>query len=155
MNSDIRSKIKELKPLGEGINVDFRIIEQISEKIIRNDNKISIYNVADESAFIQLQLWNEDASKVELGNNYRITNGRVKVFNNIPQLSTGRDGTIEPTNVTFDKLNTNKNISTSKKIPKKIKPKILRKKSKSDKKTPKKDNFSYKVDKKHLWAELR
>ena len=49
----------------------------------------------DETGEIQLTLWNDEIDKVNQGDKVTITNGFVKEWQGEPQLSAGRNGTIE------------------------------------------------------------
>lgn len=158
MNSNNITPIKDLKPFEKNIHVNFKVVELISEKEIRkgpNTHKAVVFKVADETGTIQLLVWNENIDKIVIENSFELVNGYINVFQGTPQLTAGRDGTISSSETVFPELNLEKDISAQKVKTERKKP-MRRGNQRQGKRDDRPvDDFTYKVNKKLLWAEKR
>jgi hypothetical protein len=156
MNSSSIIPIEDLKPHNKNIHVNFQVIEKISEKKINKGpnttHNVANFKVADETGIVQLAVWNEEINEIDIGQNYVLNDGIVNVFRNQVQLTPGKNGEIKPSDVKFDKLNKKNDISRKKTIAKKKNTFKGSKRFRKKKYTEKEDDFSYKVNKKYLWA---
>ena len=57
--------------------------------------RVSTAKLKDETGEINLSLWNEDIDKIKVGDTVQIKNGFVNEWQGTPQLTTGRQGTLE------------------------------------------------------------
>ncbi len=109
-------KISELRPFQKRIDVVFQVVEkgEIREIVSRNTGEThQLCDVvgADETGCVTVALWDENAEKVEVGKTYQISNGYVNLFQGHLRLATGKFGTLEEVDVTFDELNTDNDMS--------------------------------------------
>ena len=92
------AKISELNAGQSRVDVEAEV-KSIEEP--RSFNKfgrqISVANaiVSDGSGEIKLTLWNDEISKVQVGNKVKITNGFVNEFQGEKQLTAGKFGKLE------------------------------------------------------------
>ena len=90
--------IKDLK-IREG-NVDL-VAEVIDKAEVREFQKfgkpgrVCNAKIKDDSGEVTMTLWNEDIDKVKVGDKIHIKNGWVGEWQGDPQVSTGRNGTLE------------------------------------------------------------
>ena len=90
--------IKDLK-IREG-NVDI-VVEIVDKGEVRQFQKfgkpgrVCNAKIKDDSGEVTLTLWNEDIDKVKVGDKIHIKDGWVGEWQGEPQLSTGRNGTLE------------------------------------------------------------
>ncbi len=159
MNSSSIISIKDLKPYNKDIHVKFQVIEQISKKKIQKGpnvtHNVANFKVADDTGTIQLTVWNEEIDVLKIGQNFELTNGYVNVFQNHAQLSSGRSGEIKSSEVKFDKINQENDISEKRQKSQDRRTPTRSHGRRKDKHSDKEDDFSPKVNKKFLWAEMR
>lgn len=91
-------KISELQP-GQGkVDIEAEIIEMGNirefEKFGRQ-GRVCNFVIKDDSAKIELTLWDDQIDIVAVNDRIRITNGYVKEWQGEPQLSVGKYGKLE------------------------------------------------------------
>ncbi len=159
MNSSSIIPIKNLKPYNKDVHVNFQVIEQISNKKIQKGpnitHKVANFKVADDTGAIQLTVWNEEIDVLKIGQTYNLTNGYVNVFQNHAQLATGRSGEIKSSDIKFEKINQENDISEKKQKTRDMKPANRSRGHRKEKRSERDDDFSPEVNKKFLWAEMR
>ncbi len=90
--------IKDLEVKQGNVDLTAEVVE-IGE--VREFNKfgktgrVATAKLKDETGEINLSLWNEDIDKVKVGDTVQIKNGFVNEWQGTPQLTTGRQGTLE------------------------------------------------------------
>jgi len=90
--------IKDLEIKQGNVDLTAEVVE-IGE--VREFNKfgktgrVSTAKLKDETGEINLSLWNEDIDKIKVGDTVQIKNGFVNEWQGTPQLTTGRQGTLE------------------------------------------------------------
>jgi len=91
-------KLSELQPRQSGVEV---IVDVIDKGEVREFTKfgrvgrVCTATVKDDSAQVNMTLWNEDIDKVKIGDSIKLTNGFVNEWQGEMQLTTGRAGKIE------------------------------------------------------------
>lgn len=91
-------KLSELQPKQSEVNVEVEVID-LSE--VREFTKfgrvgrVCTATVKDDSAQMNMTLWNDDIDKVKVGDNLKLTNGFVNEWQGELQLTTGRAGQLE------------------------------------------------------------
>ncbi len=90
--------IKDLEIKQGNVDLTAEVVE-VGE--VREFNKfgksgrVATAKLKDESGEINLSLWNDDIDKVKVGDTIHIKNGFVNEWQGTPQLTTGRQGTLE------------------------------------------------------------
>ena len=107
-------KIGELKPTSRRIDVLVNVIQKQDEREVSTrdggSHKVADFLVGDETGCIILSLWDADITKIEPGKVYKILNGYVTVFQNSMRISTGKYGSIAPSDESVE-VNTDNNMS--------------------------------------------
>jgi ssDNA-binding replication factor A large subunit len=94
----VKMAIKDLEVKQGNVDLTAEVVE-IGE--VREFNKfgktgrVSTAKLKDESGEVNLSLWNEDIDKIKVGDTVQIKNGFVNEWQGTPQLTTGRQGTLE------------------------------------------------------------
>lgn len=90
--------ISELKP-GQGkVDVEAVVKSKDTPKtMVKFGRELSLCNavIEDDSGEIALTLWNNDITKVSVGDKIKITNGYVSEFGGKMQLTSGKFGKLE------------------------------------------------------------
>ncbi|MDD4353234.1 MAG: hypothetical protein PHN56_02120 [Candidatus Nanoarchaeia archaeon] len=93
------TKIEKLDPRVWGVTIHFIVIDSYEEKNINfadgSSHKTMDFLVADDSASILLNLWDESINSIKKGKTYEIDNARLTVFNNIMKLTSSRKSEIK------------------------------------------------------------
>ncbi len=91
--------ISELQLRQGGVNIDS--VEIIEKSPVREfakfgkTGKVCNAVVKDESGSVQLTLWNEDVDAYAVGDKLKLTDCYVGEWQGEPQITTGKNGTIE------------------------------------------------------------
>lgn len=88
-------KIVELKMGSRNVNVTGKITEKEETREVNTKfgrTMVSNAVLEDDSGFITLVLWGEEADKIKQGDTVKIENGFVNEWNGVVQLSTGKFG---------------------------------------------------------------
>jgi len=91
-------KISDLTPGTGNVDLDAEVIGvETPREINKNGRSLRVANVTlkDDSGTMTLVLWNENIDKVSEGSRIKITNGYVNTWQDKPQLTLGKFGTIE------------------------------------------------------------
>lgn len=91
-------KISEVKNGQGSINVEGDVVDVSGIREINKfgkNLKVATAVLQDDSGKIKLTLWNEETSKVHVGDRVKITNGYAKAFQDDLQLTAGKFGKIE------------------------------------------------------------
>ena len=117
--STLEVKISALKPFQERFHLVFKVVEKSEIREVGNRNnpderhKLSDYKVADETGAITLTAWDDDATFLEVGNYYKLSNGYVNVFRDSMRLGRGKFGKLEATTAVFEaNISTNRSSET-------------------------------------------
>ncbi len=91
--------ISELTVESRAVNVRFSVIKKGQTRHItaRATGKTHLINecvVGDESAIINLTLWNYDIDEIEAGKTYELLNGHISIYDESMSLTKGRWGNI-------------------------------------------------------------
>jgi ssDNA-binding replication factor A large subunit len=93
------TKIERLDPRVWGVTIQFVVMDSFEEKNVNfadgSAHKTKDFLVADDSASIWLNLWDDNIKLIQKGKNYEITNARLTVFNNVMKLTTSRKSEIK------------------------------------------------------------
>ncbi|MFA5332967.1 MAG: hypothetical protein WC376_00535 [Candidatus Nanoarchaeia archaeon] len=96
------TKIEKLDPRVWGVTIQFKIIDTYEIRAVSfqdgSEHKTMDFLIADDSATILLNLWDDFISLVKKGKNYEITNARLTVFNNVMKLTNSRKSEIKEIN---------------------------------------------------------
>ncbi len=90
--------IKDLEIKQGNVDLTAEVVE-VGE--VREFNKfgktgrVATAKLKDETGEINLSLWNDDIDKIKVGDTVQIKNGFVNEWQGTPQLTTGRQGTLE------------------------------------------------------------
>ena len=91
-------KISDIKEGDSEINIEAEVMEKSYAREVRSRYgrvlMVADATLKDETGKITLTLWNEQISKVMVGDRVKIENGYAKSFRNVLQLSTGKYGTL-------------------------------------------------------------
>ncbi|NPA97563.1 MAG: single-stranded DNA-binding protein [Crenarchaeota archaeon] len=96
--SNSESKVKDLKPGQENVEVKVRVLERKGIKTIRTragDRTIGLYTVGDDSGRVTLVAWGSKAASLEAGDSVKISNAWVSSYRGEVQLNIGRSSVIE------------------------------------------------------------
>lgn len=90
--------ISELQ-IGQGkVDIEAEVTEMEEPRTFNKfGREVSVANavIKDDSGTVKLTLWNEDISKVKVGDKVKITNGFVNEFQGEKQLTSGKFGKLE------------------------------------------------------------
>eukprot|EP01080_Neovahlkampfia_damariscottae_P011849 gene11849-5178_t len=88
------TKIGDLSPNMNKLNCVFIVLEKTPPAKTKQ-NIIHHYLVADETAAIQLSLWDNHGEGVQIGEIFQLKNGCCRVWSNVIELQKGKIGEIE------------------------------------------------------------
>ncbi|MEA2071823.1 MAG: OB-fold nucleic acid binding domain-containing protein [Asgard group archaeon] len=92
-------KVENLKPVKKpGINIRVRVIAKGQPRTVKTKyghSRVCDVKVADETGTVNLSLWGSKISEVSYGDLLEIKEGYNNVWQGRPQLSLGRNGTME------------------------------------------------------------
>jgi replication factor A1 len=91
-------KISDLTPGTGNVDLEVEVIGvEAAREINKNGRNLRVANVTlkDDSGTMTLVLWNDNIDKVSEGARVKITNGYVNTWQDKPQLTLGKFGTIE------------------------------------------------------------
>ncbi|MFW9806109.1 MAG: hypothetical protein ACFFFK_05215 [Candidatus Thorarchaeota archaeon] len=93
------SLISSLTVESHSVNVRFSAIKkgtprQVTAKATGRPHILCEVVIGDESAIINLVLWNDDIDEIEIGKTYELLNGYISIYDECMSLSKGRWGTI-------------------------------------------------------------
>lgn len=96
------SKVGELGPNSKGVNLVVNVInkDSVRDTVSKKDgssHRVTEATVGDDSGIVLLTLWDDMIDKVEVGKNYKITNGYVNLFKGTIRVNVGKYGSIEET----------------------------------------------------------
>ncbi|MBD3404745.1 MAG: hypothetical protein GF411_01260 [Candidatus Lokiarchaeota archaeon] len=99
--------IRKLRRESKGVRVRFKVLELSTPREVFSRKSNRIYQIAnavlaDETAKITLQLWNDDIDKIKPGRTYVLENGYVSVYNECMFLNRGYGGDITPSTETIE-----------------------------------------------------
>jgi replication factor A1 len=115
-------KLANLQPYQRGITITFQVIKTEAVRKVQSRHDGSKHQVADvligdETGVMLLTLWDDEISQVESGKVFRIVGGQSGLFQGRLQVSLGRSGKLEPSDQSFDEVNTERNLSTKSRSP--------------------------------------
>ncbi len=96
------AKVSELGPASKGVNLVVNVInkDSVRDTVSKKDgssHRVTEATVGDDSGIVLLTLWDDMIDKVEVGKNYKITNGYVNLFKGTIRVNVGKYGSIEET----------------------------------------------------------
>ncbi|MHA1314893.1 MAG: hypothetical protein ACTSRB_13405 [Candidatus Helarchaeota archaeon] len=102
-------KINQLKNESRNVNVQCKILKKITDRkvVVKKDNsehRVCTFEAADETGTINLQLWDEQAEEIQVGNEYDVKNGYLNQYKGELFLNVGRFGYISKTTSQNSKL---------------------------------------------------
>jgi Single-stranded DNA binding protein Ssb-like, OB fold len=96
------TNIEKLNPRVWGVTIQFKVIDSYEEKNINfpdgSAHKTKDFLIADNTATILLNLWDNNISLIKKNKNYELNNARLTVFNKIMKLTTSRKSEITKIN---------------------------------------------------------
>ncbi|MFA5303178.1 MAG: SOSS complex subunit B family protein [Candidatus Nanoarchaeia archaeon] len=106
------TKIEKLDPRVWGVTIHFIVIDIYDIRAVSfqdgSEHKTMDFLIADDSASILLNLWDDFIGLVKKGKTYEITNARLTVFNNVMKLTNSRKSEITEIKETIKPNLTNK-----------------------------------------------
>jgi len=114
--SEAQIKVGELRTYSRRVNLVAKIVETGEEREVFSRSDGSSHRVAealigDETASVQLTLWDDDIDRFEPGDVIQISNGYANIFRGSLRLNIGRYGSAEKVEVEFEEVNTDNNLS--------------------------------------------
>lgn len=107
-----KSKINELEPFQQKINVIFKVLRKgRTRKIQKNNTNVCEFLVADDTGTILLTVWNEDIEMLEQGEYFALYDGYINIHRNKLKLNKRRYGEIEPCPDQEYEINIENNLS--------------------------------------------
>ncbi|MHA1310654.1 MAG: hypothetical protein ACTSQO_06955 [Candidatus Helarchaeota archaeon] len=116
MNEELEfTTIDTLNPRSRNINIKVKVISKGDERTVmsrkdNSDHRVCNVLVGDDTAVMNLVLWDNKIDEIEEDKTYEITNSYVTIFNNSMQISLGRYGNIQETELDITP-NTENNVS--------------------------------------------
>jgi len=116
LNEDLEfTTVESLQPKQRNINLRVKAILKNEEKTVvsRRDNsehRVCNVLIGDETACINLVLWDDQIDEVQLEKTYEITNSYITIFNNSMQVSLGKYGNLQEIDADITP-NTDNNLS--------------------------------------------
>ncbi len=111
-------KIADITPSTRRFEVTFKVLEVGEERSVfsRRDNsehRVADVLVGDETGTAIFSAWDDNIEKMKdmVGETVTLKNGYVSVFRGSMRLSTGRYGSLEPSNEEIGEVNRDNNIS--------------------------------------------
>ncbi len=102
-------KIGDLSTNSRRVNVHFKVINQDEPREVTSrdgsTHRVSDTLVGDDTGSIIMSLWDDSIDQVEVGSNYKLSNGYVTVFRNSMRLSVGKYGHLEPSEKAIEEVN--------------------------------------------------
>jgi replication factor A1 len=98
MSESEKTKVKDLKPGMENVNVDVRVVESLGVRSINTKagvRTLGEYIVGDDSGKVKLVIWGSKASSLNTGEAVSIKNAWVTEFRGEVQLNAGKNSVIE------------------------------------------------------------
>jgi len=93
------TSIEKFDPRVWGITVNFTVLENFDEKSVNfkdgTVHKTKDFLIADNTANILFNLWDEKIGLLKKGKNFQVNNARMTVFNNVMKLTTSRTSEIK------------------------------------------------------------
>jgi replication factor A1 len=109
-------KIKDLTPNSKHVNLVAKVVEISESREVSSrmggTNTIAEALMGDETGTILMTLWNENISKVAVGDVVSVTNGYVNLFRGSMRLNVGKYGSLEKANVEIPEVNKDNNVSS-------------------------------------------
>lgn len=90
-------KISDLKPQMGNVDIEVKVKEIKEPREFQKygrTGRVATAVVEDDSGEIELSLWNNQIDEVNVGDKLKISNGYVSEWQNKPQLTTGKFGTL-------------------------------------------------------------
>ncbi|HUT82827.1 MAG TPA: DNA-binding protein [Candidatus Bathyarchaeia archaeon] len=91
-------KVKDIEPVKQpGINIRVRIIAKGEPRTVNTKfgkSRVCDFKVGDETGTVTFSLWGSKINEANFGDLLEITNGYTNVWQGNPQLSLGREGTM-------------------------------------------------------------
>ncbi len=121
MSETRTQKLINLQPYQRGITIDFKVIKTEAVRKVQSRHDGSNHRVADvligdETGVMLLTLWDDEIAQVEDGKAFRIIRGQSGLFQGRLQVSLGRSGKLVSSDQTITKINTERNLSTPKRV---------------------------------------
>ncbi|MDE1856533.1 MAG: DNA-binding protein [Candidatus Micrarchaeota archaeon] len=92
-------KISDLKAGASNVTIQAKVSQKDDprEVVTKYGKRLSVANIVlqDDSGTIQMSLWGNDISSVNVGDTIEVSNGYVSEFRGAPQLSAGKFGKIK------------------------------------------------------------
>ena len=92
-------KVKDLEPVKKpGINIIVRVVAKSEPRTVNTKfgkSRVCDVKVGDDTGTVTLSLWGSKINEVAFGDLLKIENGYCNVWQGRPQLSLGREGTME------------------------------------------------------------
>lgn len=111
----VKSKITDLEPFKEHINLLFKVIKKGRwKKIQKNGHSLCECLVADDTGSVLLTVWDEVIEMLEPDEYFALYDGYVNIHNTKLKLNKGKYGEIEPCPDQGYDINLENNISNKK-----------------------------------------
>jgi len=116
MSSEGYLKVESLKPNFRNVNLIVKVMNIGSSRMFfsrrdRREHMIADAFVGDETGSVLMTLWEDQISKVKVGDVIEIKNGYTTLYNGSLRLNTGRDGMMKKAETEMDEVNTRNNLS--------------------------------------------
>lgn len=109
-------KIKDLTPNSKHVNLVAKVVEISESREVSSrmggTNTVAEALMGDETGTILMTLWNENISKVAVGDVVNVTNGYVNLFRGSMRLNVGKYGSFEKTSADIPEVNKDNNMSS-------------------------------------------
>ena len=91
------TKIAQLTEKTRNVHVHFRVLKKsktrtVTQRISGTKFEIAECMVGDETAIVNLTLWNEDIDVIEEGRSYTLLSGSINIYDECMSLTRGRRG---------------------------------------------------------------
>ncbi|MDI6889301.1 MAG: hypothetical protein QMC78_06445 [Methanocellales archaeon] len=110
----VNLKVKDMDVNSKNVNTLVKVLEVGEPKGIPSrfgDKKVSEVKVGDETGCILMSLWNDQISKVKVGDVLSIENGYISVVRNSMRLNIGKYGKMLISEEEIDEVNESLNMS--------------------------------------------
>jgi replication factor A1 len=116
VSTNTATKLSNLQPYQKGITIVFMVLKTEAIRNVQSRHDGSKHRVADvligdETGVLRLTLWDDEISLIEDGKAFRLVGGQSGLFQGQLQVSLGRSGKLEPSDVTITEVNREQNLS--------------------------------------------
>ena len=107
-----KSKINDLEPFQQNINILFKVLRKTrTRKIQKNNTNVCECLIADDTGSILLTVWNDDIEMLEQGEYFALYDGYINIHRNKLKLNKKKFGEIEPCPDQGYEINSDNNLS--------------------------------------------